>query len=74
MEVGGQGNSQAVLPLATIPATHFTGSWVDLGVGLGRVGKIRPAPGSETWTIQPVARPSMRMAIVTFVQCSNRRV
>jgi hypothetical protein len=54
MGVGGQRHALATLPRERA-GTHRTGSWVGPRASLDGCGKFHPPPGSDPWTVQPIA-------------------
>jgi hypothetical protein len=50
MGMGGQRHAPA-----HVPGAHSTGGWLGLGVGLVGYAHLRPPPGFEPRTVQPIA-------------------
>ena len=55
MWVGGQRHAPATLPPGKKPRTHCTEGLVGHRAGLDGCGKVRPPPGFDPRTVQPIA-------------------
>jgi len=53
MCMSGERHASAALPPGR-SGTPCLGGWVGPTAGLNRCGKLRPSPGFDPWTIQPV--------------------